>query len=590
MNNMNNMRKTKIICTLGPATDDDNVLRALMESGMDVARFNFSHATHESAQKTFDRVKRIREELGLPVAALVDTKGPEIRTGKMKDDAKIELVKGEKITLTTKDMLGTKDMISITYAQLPNDIEDGGSILIDDGLIELEILSHTATEIHCKILNDGVVSNNKGINVPGVCLTMPYLSEKDRGDILYGAEAGFDFVAASFARNGKDIQEVRDLILGSKNPHMKIIAKIENQEGLDNIDDILRLSDGIMVARGDMGVEIPFAELPAIQKMLIKKGYKAGKQVITATQMLDSMQKNPRPTRAETTDVANAIYDGTSAIMLSGETANGKYPVESLQTMVNIALHTEANINYNKRFKQTELDPTPTITNAISHATVTTSIELNASAIVTVTKTGSTARMISKYRPSTRIVCGCMSEQVCRQMNLSWGVSPILCEEKHSEDDLFNHAIEQAEKHGFVKSGDLAVLTAGVPLGVSGTTNMMKVHVVGDVLVKGEGITNKRVVAKVCVCENEDDARKNFKAGEILVIKKATNNILDLIKTAAGVITEEAGADSTAATAGLTLDIPVLVGADEATSRLRSGVVVALDAEHSVVCNMNNKI
>lgn len=582
------MRKTKIICTLGPSSASDNVVRELMQNGMNVARFNFSHSTHEEHKARFEQVDRIRRELGLPVAALLDTKGPEIRLGLIEGD-RVLLEKGDTIVLTTQEILGTKEKVSITYKQLPQDIHDNGYILIDDGLIELKILSHTETEITCEVENGGYISNRKGVNVPGVHLSMPYLSEQDKSDILFGAELGFDFIAASFTRSAEDVEQVRNLLRSSSNPNIRIIAKIENAEGVKNIDEIIRAADGIMVARGDMGVEIPLAEIPVLQKLIIKKAYNAGKQVITATQMLDSMMKNPRPTRAETTDVANAIYDGTSAIMLSGETAAGSYPIEALKAMAAIAERAEQDIDYEKRFRTRDIMEAPNITNAISHATVTTSLDLKAAAILTVTKTGQTARMISKYRPKSMIISGAMTEMVCRQMNLSWGVQPILLEEQHSNDALFDHAVDRAKANGLVKDGDLVVITAGVPLGISGTTNMMKVQIVGDILITGMGVNQLEACAPLCVCDSEEQARSNFKPGEILVIPKTSNEILDLLKDCAGIITEQEGTNSHAAIVGLALNKPVIVGARNATDILRSGTTVTLDSERGIVCNMEGR-
>ncbi|MFZ2539255.1 MAG: pyruvate kinase [Oscillospiraceae bacterium] len=580
------MRKTKIICTLGPASADENTVRELMLSGMDVARFNFSHSTHEEHKARFDQLDGIRKKLNLPVAALLDTKGPEIRVGLIEND-KMTVEKSDIITFTTKDVLGTKKKIHINYKQLPYDINDGDRILIDDGLIETIVLSHTDTEIVCEVQNNGVISNRKGVNVPGVRLSMPYLSEQDKKDIIFGAETGFDFIAASFTRTGEDIEAVKAILNKTNNPNIKIIAKIENAEGVKNIDEILRVADGIMVARGDMGVEIPFVEIPVIQKMLIKKAFNAGKQVITATQMLDSMMKNPRPTRAETTDVANAIYDGTSAIMLSGETAAGLYPVESLKTMADIAERAELDIDYQKRFRTRDLDEFPNVTNAISHATVTTAMDLKAAAIITVTKSGQTARMISKFRPNSPIIGCTTNEMVCRQMNLSWGVTPIVCEEKYTNDELFDHAVEVAEANDLVHSGDLVVITAGVPLGVAGTTNFMKVHIVGDILVTGEGVTENSVCANLCVCDSEEQALKTFKNDDILVIPKTSNAILELIKDCSGLITEQEGLNSHGAIVGLALNKPTLVGAINATQILRSGTSVTLDAKRGIVCNMS---
>ena len=470
------MRRTKIICTMGPATDNEDVLRDLMLNGMDVARLNFSHGSHEEALERINRIKKVRDELNIPVAILLDTKGPEVRIKDFKE-GKVELKEGQKFTLCTDDVVGDENQVSITYANLPNDVKVGSKILIDDGLIEMEVISVKNSKILCKVKNGGVVSNKKGVNVPNVALSMPYMSKKDIDDILFGIEQDVDFIAASFVRTADDIREIKTLLRDNGGRDIRIIAKIENAEGVDNIDDIIAVSDGIMVARGDMGVEIDFQRIPAIQKMIIRKVYDAGKIVVTATQMLESMINNPRPTRAEITDVANAIYDGTSAIMLSGESAVGKHPIEAVQTMTSIALTTEGDIDYKRQFDNFYPESGgKDITSAISHATVTTAHDLNASAIITVTKSGTTARMISKFRPQTSIVGATINQKVWRQLSLSWGVKPVLCQLKNNTDELFDHAVEVTVKAGVAKKGDTVVITAGIPLGMSGTTNMLKVH------------------------------------------------------------------------------------------------------------------
>lgn len=467
------MRNTKIICTIGPASQSPDKIRELMKAGMNVARFNFSHGSYEEQEKKFRTVVEAREELNLPIATLQDTKGPEIR---LKDFAngKEELKAGQKFTLTTEDMEGTKEKASISYAGLVKDVKKGYSILIDDGLIEMKVEKITATDIVCRVINGGFVSNKKGINVPQAHLSMPYISEVDRNDILFGIKMGFDYLAASFVRCKDDILEIRK-ILDAANSRTKVIAKIESVEGINNLDEILEVSDGIMVARGDMGVEVPMEEVPVIQKMMIKKAVAMGKPVITATQMLESMTKNPRPTRAETTDVANAIYDGTTAIMLSGESASGLYPVEAVQTMSRIAERTEQDIDYTGRLRKVTCASETDITTAISHATCTTADDLNASAIITVTMSGFTAGMISRYKPDCQIIACSVSPVVCRQTNLLWGVHPLLIEENDTADELFNSAVKAAENAGLIKKGDVAVLTAGVPLGISGRTNMIRV-------------------------------------------------------------------------------------------------------------------
>ncbi len=474
---MDAIRKTKIVCTMGPSTEKGDVLKKLMLAGMNVARFNFSHGDHKEQLGRLQQLRKYREELHLPVAALLDTKGPEIR---LKDfaEGKVMLKEGQTFVLTTEEVVGDENRVSITYKELPKDVEIGTHILIDDGLIEMQVTALTDTDITCHVINGGKVSNKKGVNVPNVELSMKYISPKDYKDIVFGVKEDFDFIAASFVRTAQDVHEIRDILNEHGGEAIKIIAKIENNQGVNNIDEIIEAADGIMVARGDMGVEIPLEDVPVIQKMIIKKAYNAGRVVITATQMLDSMMTHPRPTRAEATDVANAIYDGTSAIMLSGETAAGDYPIEAVQTMVKIAQRTEADINYLARLKQREVEGKPSITDAISHSACTMAGDLDATAIVTVTKSGRTARMISKYRPFCPIVGGCMSPKVARQLNLSWGVTPILVNEMDDADELFDHALARSHEAGLVDEGDTVVLTAGVPVGIAGTTNLIKAHIV----------------------------------------------------------------------------------------------------------------
>lgn len=579
------MRKTKIICTMGPANDSPQILRELMLEGMSTARFNLSHGDHTSHKKKFDLIEKLRKELKLPIATLLDTKGPEIRV-KQFQDGMVELKENDIFVLTTQDVMGDHTKVGITYKDLPSDIQTGAMVLIDDGLIAMQVISTNDTDISCKVLNSGVVSNNKGINVPGTVLSIPYLSEQDAADIAFGVKTGFDFVATSFTRTAEDLLAVRNCLLEHGGQNLRIIAKIENAEGVRNIDEIIRVADGVMVARGDMGVEIPMEEVPILQKMIIEKVYKAGKIVITATQMLESMIKNPRPTRAEANDIANAIYDGTSAIMLSGETAAGKYPVEALKTMVKIATRAEQDIdfieNFNNRTRDGKMQKTD-IPDAISHATCTTAHDLGASAIVTVTHSGRTARSISRFRPDSPIIGCALTEQVCRQLNLSWGVIPIVIQEKKNAEELFGVAVDTAEKMGLIQAGTLAVITAGVPLGISGTTNMMKVQVVGHILVSGTGITNRRVCANLCVCENEQQALERFKEGDILVIPETSNRIMPLLRCASGIITEQDGPNSHAATIGMAMDIPVIVGAAQATKILKSNAVVYFDAKKGIV-------
>lgn len=580
------MRKTKIVCTLGPSTESEEVMRQLMLEGMAVARMNFSHGSHEEQKKRLDMVKKLREELHLPVAALLDTKGPEIRIGDV-EGGKLELKAGQDFILTTEEMLGTAGKVTITYKELYKDVCPGDSILIDDGLIGMEVRRIDGQDIVCKVVNGGFISNHKGVNVPGVELKMPFVSEKDYSDILFAAEQGYDFVAASFTRTAEDILEIRKILDENGGEGIHIIAKIENMQGVENAEAILRVADGMMIARGDMGVEIPLEEVPVIQKKLIRLTIRMGKPVITATQMLDSMMKNPRPTRAETSDVANAIYQGTSAIMLSGETAAGAYPVEAVRTMARIAERTERDIDYTKEFKPRRLAERPDVTSAISHATCTTAMDLHAAAIVAVSKSGRTVGMISKYRPSCPIIGCAMDERVCRQLNLSWGVIPLQLDEEKTADDLFDHAVGAAEHRGLVSRGELVVITAGLPLGMSGTTNMIKVHVAGRILISGKGVNNLKASGNVCVCQGLDDLEQNFRPGDIVVVSQTTNEMMPKLKDAGGIITETGDRYSHAAIVGMALDIPVITSARNATRILKSGAFITVDAEQGTVYSGN---
>lgn len=578
------MRRTKIVCTLGPSTDKEEVLRNLMKNGMNVARMNFSHGTHEEQKARLDMIKKLREELNLPVAALLDTKGPEIRIGDV-EGGKLELKPGQEFTLTTEEMLGTEKKVTITYKELYKDVEPGDSILIDDGLIGMEVVRIDESDIVCRVKNGGFISNHKGVNVPGVELNMPFVSPKDLADIVFAVEQGYDFIAASFTRTAEDIMEIRKILQEHGGEKIHIIAKLENKQGVKNCEDILRVADGIMIARGDMGVEIPLEEVPVIQKELIRKAMHMGKPVITATQMLDSMMKNPRPTRAETSDVANAIYQGTSAIMLSGETAAGAYPIEAVQTMAKIAERTEQDIDYSREFKPRKLAEAPDVTSAISHATCTTAADLKAAAIVAVSKSGRTVSRIAKYLPVCPIIGCTTDERVYRQLNLLWGVTPVVMKEANTADELFDHAVELAEQKGLIARGELVVIAAGVPVGLSGTTNMMKVQIAGNALVTGKGANKLKASGNVCVCSNDEDLEKKFRAGDIVVVEQTTNEMVHKLKDAAGIITETGDRYSHAAVVGMTLEIPVITSARNATRILKSGTFVTMDAEQGIVYN-----
>ncbi len=576
------MRKTKIVCTLGPATDRGDVLRQLLLRGMDIARFNFSHGTHEEQQARLDKLVELRTELDRPVAAMLDTKGPEIRLGTFKNGSE-KLTAGQEFTLTTREVEGDAIISMVTYKELPQDVTVGGRIMLDDGLIGLTVKSVNDTDIVCVVENGGTIKTKKGVNVPGVHLSMPYMSAKDKDDILFGIKAGFDLIAASFTRSAQDVMEIRHL-LDENNAKMRIIAKIENQEGVDNIDEILSVADGIMVARGDMGVEIPFAEIPAIQKRLIDKAMNGGKICITATQMLDSMMVNPRPTRAEITDVANAIYDGTGAIMLSGETAAGAWPVEALSAMVTIAETAENGTNFEEYVRMPDgVDTRLTVSAAVAHAACTTAADIGATAIITASKSGETARLLSLCRPKARIVACVLDEPVRRQLNAYWGITPLMMGYAHSTDELISMSVAATEKAGLAKAGDMVVVTAGVPVGVSGTTNMIKVHMLGDTLLAGVGIGQANAKGTVCVVRNAAEAAKKFKPGMILVAPFTTSAGLPFIREAAGVVVEEGGVNSHAAIVGLALGKPTIVGGTNATRTLRDGMKISMDCSRGIV-------
>ena len=578
------MRKTKIICTLGPSTDKDGVLRELVANGMNVARFNFSHGSYEEHKGRLDMLKAIRTELGKPVAALLDTKGPEIRLKEFKNGVEM-LEAGQTFTLTTREVEGTKEICSITYKDLPQDVHEGGTIMLDDGLIKLRITNVTDTDITCEVLNSGKIKNKKGVNVPGVHLSMPYLSQRDRDDIIFGVQQGFDFIAASFVRTAQDVYDIRNL-LNEYDSNIRIIAKIENREGVNNIDSILSAADAVMVARGDLGVEIDFTELPGIQKSVIDRSFSFGKPIVTATQMLDSMIVNPRPTRAEISDVANAIYDGTSAIMLSGETAAGAYPVEALKTMSAIAERTEQE-GFHLRGRMMDSNPGKiSVSDATAHAACLTARDVNAAAIVTVSESGTTARLLSKYRPQQPIIACVMREQVQRQLSLSWGITPLMMSLAHSTDELIEMSTALAKENGYLHNGELAVVTAGVPVGVSGTTNMIKIHMVGNCLATGVGVgpeNNDVASGKACVCRTMDEVRAKFKPGMVLVVPSTSNEMLSFVRDAAALVVEEPGLNSHAAIAGKALLKPTVVGAAGATSHIRDGLMVAVDCAHGSV-------
>ena len=574
-------KKTKIICTVGPSTDVPGILEKMLLAGMNVARFNFSHGSHNEHAKRIEMVRAAGKSTGRLIALMLDTKGPEMRLGKF-SEGKVYLREGQTFTLTTKDILGTSDIASVNHNNLHNEVKPGNTILLADGLISLQVEAIQGDEIKTTVLNSGDMSDKKRVAVPGVQVSLPFLSEQDTADIIFGAGMQMDFIAASFVQRAADVLAIRR-VLEDANTDMQIIAKIENSAGVENIDEIIKVSNGIMVARGDLGVEIPAEEVPLVQKRLIEKCNKVGKPVIIATQMLESMLNNPRPTRAEASDVANAIFDGTDVIMLSGETASGKYPVEAVNTMARIAETTESALSYSELLIAKGLMLQRTTTDAISHATVQIAHELNAAAIVTATETGYTARMVSKYRPQAAIVAVTPNLKSAHRMLLNWGVFPVIGSGSSNSDEMVHNSVESALECGLVKDGDLVVITAGVPVGMSGTTNMVRVHVVGNILLRGTGIGQKSVTGNVCIAESVRDIKTKFKQGDILVVNNIDEETAPFAIGAKAIVAEEGGLTSHAAIVGVSYSIPVIVGVDGATDRLRDGLVVTVDTARGLV-------
>lgn len=575
------MRRTKIVCTIGPASQSVVALKELLKQGMNVARLNFSHGSHEEHLERINNIRQASKETNIPVAIMLDTKGPEIRTGVTKDNAKIQLDAGKKIILTTEEVEGTPEKITISYKELYRDVKVGSTILIDDGLIGLEVEAIKGEEIHCAIVNGGEISSRKGVNVPNVDISLPAITEKDFDDITFAIRNNLDFIAASFIRSASDVLEIRK-ILEDHDSGIHIISKIENRQGVNNIDEIILVSDGLMVARGDLGVEIPAEEVPLVQKMMIRKCNAVGKPVITATQMLDSMIRNPRPTRAEASDVANAIFDGTDAIMLSGETAAGKYPLQAVQTMHKIAMKAESALRF-EEVKGHAIRPEKTMTDAISHATCTTAHDLGASAIITATQSGSTARMVSKYRPTAPIVAATPDERVLRKLLLKWGVFPVLSPKTDGTDEMIQKSVESARNADLIKCGDLIVITAGVPVGVAGTTNLLKVHVVGEVIAKGMGIGKGAITGKVVVATTPEDALTRVNIGDVLVTIATDRDFIPAMEKAGAIITEEGGLTSHGAIVGLNLGKTTVVGVIDGTHILRDGGTVTVDGVRGLI-------
>ena len=576
------MKKTKIVCTIGPASESLETLKELMSLGMNVCRLNFSHGNHEEHLKRIENIKKAREELKLPVAIMLDTKGPEIRLGDFSVE-QIQLSIGDTFTLTTREVLGDQSQVSISYKDLPKDVHIGGHILIDDGLVNLKIVDVTDTDIVTEVLNYGILKSRKGVNVPGAKINLPSITEKDYGDLVFGIENGIDFVAASFIRKADDVINIRKILEENGGGDIQIISKIESQEGVDNLTEILNASDGIMVARGDLGVETKTELMPLVQKDIIRKANMSGKPVITATQMLDSMIRNPRPTRAEVTDVANAIIDGSDAIMLSGETAAGSYPVEAVRVMSEIAMSTENSKDFKDSTKVRTTWVDGYTTSSISHATRDLAEQLGASAILTATTTGSTSRAVSRLRPNMRIIAATYDESVMRKLALSWGVYPVISEMCDSTDEVIDKSIKAGLEENLVKQGDLIVITAGVPAGIGGTTNLIKVHTIGEVVINGQGIGKQSVIGLVKKGNTEEELINKFKDGDILVTSSVDKELVPFFERAGAVVIEEGGLTSHGAILALHFKKPTVIGAKDAMSILNDEMIITVDSSSGAV-------
>ena len=584
------LKKTKIVCTIGPASEDPAILEELINNGMNVARLNFSHGSHEEHLAKIKTIRRIRRKLNTPVAIMLDTKGPEIRTGNFNVD-EIYLKPGDIFTLTTRDVEGDQSIVSVSYEGLPEDVSVGSEIYIDDGLVQLEVIEiKDGTDVVCKALNNGILSDHKGVNLPGSKTNLPSITPKDVDDIKFGIENDIDIIAASFVRKKEDVYDIRRVLEDHGGEHIKIISKIESQEGVDNVDEIIEASDGIMVARGDLGVEIRTELIPLVQKEVIRKCNDAAKPVITATQMLDSMIRNPRPTRAETTDVANAIIDGTDCVMLSGETAGGKYPVEAVKTMRNICITTELSDDFYQSIYDVKIHSANTTTNSIARSTKNIAEELNAKAIISCTASGNTSRVISKFKPKTNIIAATISDRVARQLSIVWGVYPIVIQEATETDELIERAIVGALAEDYVEEGDLTVVTAGIPLGVSGTSNLIKVHVIGDILTSGTGIGSKSVSGKVVIGSTKKELEGKFEEGDIIVAKFTDSDITEYIEKASAVVTETGGLTSHTAVAAVHFGIPAVVGAVNVINLVEEGKTITVDPIGGVIYKGETKV
>lgn len=584
------LKKTKIVCTIGPSSEKPEILEELIKNGMNVARLNFSHGTHEEHLEKIKTIRKVRRKLNVPVAIMLDTKGPEIRTGNFDVD-EVYLKPNDTFTLTTRDIIGNANIVSVSYKGLPNDVEVGSIIYIDDGLVQLEVTEiKDGTEVICKALNNGILSNHKGVNLPGSKTNLPSITPKDVDDIKFGIENDIDFIAASFVRKKEDVYDIRRVLEDHGGENIKIISKIESQEGVDNLDEIIEASDGIMVARGDLGVEIKTELIPIVQKQIIRKVNMASKPVITATQMLDSMIRNPRPTRAETTDVANAIIDGTDCVMLSGETAGGKYPVEAVNTMRNICITTELSDDFNKNVYETDISTLNNITNSIAKNTCDIAKELDAKAIISCTSSGNTSRVLSKFKPKTNIVAATTTERVARQLSVVWGVYPVVIQEAKETDELIERAIFAAINGKYVNEGDLTVVTAGIPLGISGNSNLIKVHVIGDIITSGTGIGTKSVAGKVCLASTKKELEEKFEEGDIIVAKFTDSDITEFIEKASALVTEEGGLTSHTAISAVHFGIPAVVGAFNIRNLVKNGEIITVDPIGGVIYKGETKV
>jgi pyruvate kinase len=575
------VRRTKILCTIGPASESPEITRKMLLAGMNVARLNFSHGSHEEQRRRIRTLRSVAAQLDYPLGILLDTRGPEIRIGTFKTGS-IVLKEGEIFTLTTEEVEGDATRVTVQYAGFPSDIKEGDTVLLNDGLLKLKVLAVQERDVKCRVVNGGVLSDRKKINLPHSQVKLPPLSEKDREDIRFGVEQGIDYIAASFIRRADDVLAIKHFLeeIGAEMP---VIAKIESPEGVENIDAILRMADGLMVARGDLGVEMPAEDVPLLQKMIIKKCNRVGKPVITATQMLESMVENPRPTRAEASDVANAILDGSDAVMLSAETATGAYPVEAVATMARIVQRAEEAIDYEGILHRKRKAGAQTITDAVGYATCITAHDLQAAAILTATQSGYTPRMVARHRPKAPIIAVTPKEEIIRQLTLVWGVYPIRKEPAFNADEMFERAVTAGVEKGYIREGDLVVITAGHPVGIPGTSNLIKVQTVGNVLIRGMGIGHKAATGRVCIVRRPRDARQHFRPGDIVVAVGTDKEFMPLLEEAAAIVTEEPGLTSHAAVVGLSLGIPVVVGAKGAMELLAAEEVITVDGTRGLI-------